>query len=83
MLTLLNWYFINVYLSISDTTEINELQIKDFQQVFSKLHPSISLICVCGNHDVGNIPDENTIKKYLIKLNTNRKKNFTNVKLHF
>lgn len=66
-----------MYVSISDKTEINELQIKDFQQVFSKLHPSISLICVCGNHDVGNTPDKNTIKKYLITLNINNKKMFS------
>lgn len=66
-----------MYVSISDMIDINELQIKDFQQVFSKLHPSISLICVCGNHDVGNTPDKNTIKKYLIKLNINVKKMFS------
>lgn len=74
-----------MYVSISDMTEINELQIKDFQQVFSKLHPSISLICVCGNHDVGNTPDKNTINKYLIKLNINGiKKCFhMSVKLYF
>jgi len=45
-------------------TELNELQINEFKQIFSKLHSSISLICVCGNHDVGNTPTENSIYKY-------------------
>uniref|UniRef100_A0A2S2P0S5 Calcineurin-like phosphoesterase domain-containing protein 1 n=2 Tax=Schizaphis graminum TaxID=13262 RepID=A0A2S2P0S5_SCHGA len=43
---------------------LNELQINDFKKVFSNLHPSIPLICVCGNHDIGDIPDENSINKY-------------------
>ncbi|KAL5235309.1 hypothetical protein ACI65C_002719 [Semiaphis heraclei] len=45
-------------------TVLNELQINDFKNIFSNLHPSISLVCVCGNHDIGNIPDENSINKY-------------------
>lgn len=45
-------------------TVLNELQVNDFKKVFSKLHPSIPLVCVCGNHDIGNTPDENSVKKY-------------------
>ncbi|XP_050440370.1 serine/threonine-protein phosphatase CPPED1-like [Adelges cooleyi] len=44
--------------------KLNELQVKDFKKVYSKLHPSISLVCVCGNHDVGDVPDKQSITKY-------------------
>lgn len=54
------------YTYILDKTKINELQINDFRQIYSKLHPSISLVCVCGNHDVGDNPNEETINRYLI-----------------
>ena len=33
--------------------EIRASQEEDFFRVFSKLPPDIPLICVCGNHDVG------------------------------
>lgn len=62
---MLNQYidmFISFFICL-DNPEINELQVKDFQQVFARLDPSISLICVCGNHDIGNSPDENSIAK--------------------
>ncbi|RWS20348.1 purple acid phosphatase-like protein [Leptotrombidium deliense] len=38
-------------------------QIQDFIKVFSELE-DIPLICVCGNHDVGNIPTIETIDDY-------------------
>ncbi|XP_025425800.1 serine/threonine-protein phosphatase CPPED1-like isoform X2 [Sipha flava] len=44
--------------------DIYQLQVNDFMKIFSNLHPSISLVCVCGNHDVGNIPDEKSIDQY-------------------
>ena len=36
----------------------------DFLKVYSRLDPSIPLICVCGNHDVGNRPTKETIASY-------------------
>ncbi|KAL3915722.1 MAG: hypothetical protein SGILL_005512 [Bacillariaceae sp.] len=39
-------------------------QRKDFQKTWSALHEDIALICVCGNHDVGNIPSKDSIDKY-------------------
>ncbi|XP_050536032.1 serine/threonine-protein phosphatase CPPED1-like [Daktulosphaira vitifoliae] len=48
----------------TEQDKLNELQVNDFKRVFSKLHPSISLVCLCGNHDIGNTPDEKSIKKY-------------------
>jgi len=48
---------------VSVDTELHQSQVIAFQKVFSKLHPSISLVCVCGNHDVGNNPEKQTIDK--------------------
>eukprot|EP00038_Savillea_parva_P001720 m.106763 g.106763 ORF g.106763 m.106763 type:complete len:583 (-) comp10599_c5_seq1:630-2378(-) len=39
-------------------------QISDFNAVLSKIDPTVPLICVCGNHDVGNIPNRESIDKY-------------------
>jgi 3',5'-cyclic AMP phosphodiesterase CpdA len=43
---------------------IQEQQNLDFQRVFSKLHPDIAMVCLCGNHDVGNIPTKSSIDRY-------------------
>lgn len=59
----ITFYFYKIYIYIPDDTEIYQLQVNDFMKIFSNLHPSISLVCVCGNHDVGNIPDEKSIDK--------------------
>jgi len=39
-------------------------QVKDFNEVVSEIDPSIPLVCVCGNHDVGNRPSQATIDEY-------------------
>jgi len=36
----------------------------DFQQVFEDLHPAIPLVCVCGNHDIGDSPTVATVAQY-------------------
>ena len=43
---------------------IRENQEKDFKEVFSHLSPDIPMICVCGNHDIGNKPTKESIDKY-------------------
>lgn len=35
------------------------------QDAFSGLDPSIPLLCVCGNHDVGNAPTAVTVQRYV------------------
>jgi len=35
-----------------------------YKKVYSKLDKSIPLVCVCGNHDVGNKPTTKTIQLY-------------------
>lgn len=41
-----------------------DAQLKDFQSVFQELDPEIPLLCVCGNHDVGDSPTVETISIY-------------------
>lgn len=42
---------------------VRDDQYKDFINIFSKL-VKIPLICVCGNHDVFDSPNVNSIRKY-------------------
>jgi len=39
-------------------------ELKAFKMVYSKLDRNIPLVCVCGNHDVGNRPTVQTIQLY-------------------
>ena len=48
----------------SEYPEVREKQEKDFKEIYSKLTPDIPMICVCGNHDVGNTPTKESIEKY-------------------
>lgn len=42
-----------------------EEQFETFKKVFSKLN--IPLICVCGNHDVGDSPTINLVQQYKLQ----------------
>ncbi|GAB6029177.1 hypothetical protein CHUAL_004952 [Chamberlinius hualienensis] len=44
--------------------EMKERQIADLKKVFAELDDSIPMVCVCGNHDIGNTPTEKTIQRY-------------------
>lgn len=44
--------------------ERRALQEKDFKKVLADLDPEIPLVCVCGNHDVGETPTQETVTKY-------------------
>lgn len=49
------------------TEECNDIQTaqnKDFIRVWDKLHTDIALVCLCGNHDVGNRPDRASIQRF-------------------
>jgi len=39
-------------------------QIRDFKQICKRVDPSVPLVCVCGNHDVGNRPNAATVEEY-------------------
>jgi len=41
-----------------------EQQVKDFKRVWAGLHPDIALVCLCGNHDVGNRPTRASINHW-------------------
>jgi len=39
-------------------------ELRAFKMVYSKLDKQIPLVCVCGNHDVGNKPTVKTVQLY-------------------
>jgi len=39
-------------------------ELAAFKDIYSKLDETIPLVCVCGNHDVGNKPTEKTTQLY-------------------
>ncbi len=43
---------------------IQDEQNEDFKELWSGLHPDIALVCVCGNHDVGNRPTPRSISRF-------------------
>lgn len=45
-------------------TENREPQVAEFKRIFSRLDKDIPLVCVCGNHDVGDVPTMDAIKEY-------------------
>ncbi len=44
---------------------VQEQQNNDMKQIWYGLHPDIALICLCGNHDVGNRPTPQSIQKFI------------------
>lgn len=45
-------------------TDVRKKQEDDFWNIFKEIDPSIPLVCVCGNHDVGNQPTVVAVEKY-------------------
>jgi len=45
-------------------TALRGAQVEDLKRVFSKLDPEIPLVCVCGNHDIGNEPTRQGLEEY-------------------
>ncbi len=43
---------------------MREEQIADFKRVVNTIDETIPLICLCGNHDIGNHPDRASIEMY-------------------
>lgn len=44
--------------------QVQTHQDEEFQRIWSQLDPSIALVCLCGNHDVGNRPTKTTIDRF-------------------
>lgn len=45
-------------------TPLRKAQEVDFKKVFSDLNPEVPLVCVCGNHDLGNQPTRESIQDF-------------------
>ena len=43
---------------------MREEQEKSYMEEFAKIDPSIPLVCVCGNHDIGNTPTRDTVQDF-------------------
>jgi predicted MPP superfamily phosphohydrolase len=46
------------------TDKVQKQQRHDFKMIWSELNDDIALVCVCGNHDVGNRPTKHAIELY-------------------
>lgn len=44
--------------------DMREKQYQDFVKVIQELDPAVKLVCVCGNHDIGDIPSKDTLEIY-------------------
>jgi hypothetical protein len=54
----------NAAFSRADCDRIQDQQNKDFQETWSLLDHNIPLICMCGNHDLGNRPTKTSIERF-------------------
>ena len=50
--------------TMDECDEIQLQQRRDFKTIWSKLHDDIALVCLCGNHDVGNRPTKRSMELY-------------------
>ncbi len=44
--------------------KLHDRELADYKRVVSKIDPKIRLICVCGNHDVWNTPEQSSVLTY-------------------
>eukprot|EP00931_Biecheleriopsis_adriatica_P091470 TRINITY_DN65358_c0_g1_i1.p1 TRINITY_DN65358_c0_g1~~TRINITY_DN65358_c0_g1_i1.p1 ORF type:complete len:356 (-),score=74.93 TRINITY_DN65358_c0_g1_i1:350-1378(-) len=44
--------------------ELRRRQEKDFKETMQLIDEDIPLLCLCGNHDIGNRPNSRTIKRF-------------------
>jgi serine/threonine-protein phosphatase CPPED1 len=47
--------------------KVQEQQWDDYSAVWSKVHADIPVLCLCGNHDVGNRPTPQSIQRFKSK----------------
>ena len=45
-------------------TDGYDAKVAEFTSIFSRIDPSIPLVCVAGNHDLGNTPDAGSLAAY-------------------
>lgn len=56
--------FSNEELNREDCIKIQTKQNDDFKRIWGKLNQDIALLCLCGNHDVGNKPTKESLSRY-------------------
>lgn len=49
----------------NECDRLQDRQNADYQKIWQNVHPDIALVCLCGNHDVGNRPTAATIEKFM------------------
>ena len=54
----------NAYPTEQDGRVGQRRQVSDFKRIYSKIDVKVPLICVCGNHDVGDRPTGQSINLY-------------------
>jgi hypothetical protein len=52
------------FTSQEDCDAIQDQQNVDFKRIWSNIDPQIALVCLCGNHDVGNRPTPRSISRF-------------------
>lgn len=50
--------------SRAECDAIQDAQIRDFKSIWSQVHEDIPLVCLCGNHDVGDRPTAVSIERF-------------------
>jgi len=51
-------------LSLEENRKKRYEQLVNYKEIWRQLNHKIPLVCVCGNHDVGNFPNQDTIDLY-------------------
>lgn len=51
--------------NMDDCIRLQNEQFNDFKRIWSQLNHDIPLLCLCGNHDVGNTPTIQSIQRYI------------------
>jgi predicted MPP superfamily phosphohydrolase len=51
--------------AIERCDEVQNAQNRDWKATWNALHEDIALVCVCGNHDVGNRPNAATMQRFV------------------
>jgi len=49
---------------LEECARIQQKQFDDFKSVFDEVHADIALVCLCGNHDIGNRPTPESIETF-------------------
>ena len=57
-------FYVHKGFTKQECDDIQDKQNRDFQSVWSELHEDIAMVCLCGNHDLGNRPTRSSIERF-------------------